>query len=114
MSLSCFTSKRLIIYQITGININIKNLTIHKCDLSNVCDTLEIHIELISIENGGLSRIEHYGKDFDEKYKLGLIKTHYFINEYTELTYYCLENYEEVNDLNYYITICSKHKKKVL
>ena len=38
-----------------------------------MCDTLEIHIELISIKNDGLSRIEHYGKDLKEKYNLGLV-----------------------------------------
>ena len=97
----------------TGININIKNLTIHKCDLSNVCDTLEIHIELISIKNDGLSRIEHYGKDVDEKCNLGLIKSHHFINVYTELISYCLEYYEEVKDLKDSNTIC-KEKRKAL
>merc|ERR1712127_804762 len=54
--------------------LTLRNRHIHKCDLSNVCDTLEIHIELISIKADGLSRIEHYGKHFDEKYNLGLVK----------------------------------------
>ena len=74
--------------------LTLRNRTIHKCDLSNVSDTLEIHIELISLKSDGLSRIEHYGKYFDEKYNLGLIKNHYAINDYTELTSYCLENCE--------------------
>ena len=38
-----------------------RNRTIHTCDLSNVCDTLEIRVELISLRSDGLSRIEHYG-----------------------------------------------------
>ena len=46
--------------------LSLRNRHIHKCDLENVCKTLEIHIELISIKADGLSRIEHYGKDFDE------------------------------------------------
>ena len=46
--------------------LTLRNRTIHKCDLSNVCDTLEIRIELISLRSDGPSRIEHYGKDFDE------------------------------------------------
>ena len=62
--------------------LSLRNRHIHKCDLENVCNTLEIHIELISIKADGLSRIEHYGKDFDEKYNLGLVNRHYFINDY--------------------------------
>ena len=46
--------------------LSLRKRTIHKCDLSNVCDTLEIRIELISIKNDGLSRIEHYDEDFGE------------------------------------------------
>ena len=39
---------------------------------------------------------------------MGLIKGHYFINDYTELTSYCLENYEEIKD----IKDCNKAFKK--
>ena len=60
---------------------------------------MEIHIELISIKTDGLSGIEHYGKDFDEKCNLGLVKGHYFRNGYTELTSYCLDSYEEIKDI---------------
>ena len=79
--------------------LSLRNRHIHKCDLENICNTLEIHIELVSIKTDGLSRIEHYGKDFDEKYNLGLVKGHYFINGYTELTSYNLDNYEEIKDI---------------
>ena len=75
------------------------NRTVHKCDLENVCNVLEIHVELISIRSNGENIIEHYGKYFDEEYNLGLVKGHYFINDYTELTSYCLEHYEEVKDI---------------
>jgi hypothetical protein len=30
---------------------------------------------------------------------LGLVKGHYFINDYTELTSYCLGHYEEIEDI---------------
>ena len=47
--------------------LSLRNRHIHKCDLENVCNTLEIHIELISLRNDGeTNRVEHYGKDFDE------------------------------------------------
>ena len=80
--------------------LSLRNRHIHKCGLENVCNTLEIHIELISLRNDGeTNRVEHYGKDFDEKCNLGLVKGHYFINDYTELTSYCLDNYEEIKDI---------------
>ena len=41
--------------------LTLRTITIHKCDLSNVCDVLEINIELISIKDDGQSRVEHYG-----------------------------------------------------
>ena len=39
---------------------------------------------------------------------MGLVKGHYFINDYTELTSYSLDNYEEVKD----IKDCNKIFKK--
>ena len=45
-----------------------------------MCDALEIHIELISLRDDGTSRVEHYGKDYEETYNLGLVglvKNHY-------------------------------------
>ena len=74
-----------------------------------MCNTLETHIELISLRNDGeTNRVEHYYKEYDEKYNLGLVKGHYFINDYTELTSYCLGNYEEVK----YIKDCNKIYKE--
>ena len=83
-----------------------------KCDLSNVSDTLETHIELISLKSDGLSRIEHQGKDYDGKYNLGFVENHYFLNDYTELTSYSLENYEEIKDLKESSTICKKYYER--
>ena len=46
---------------------------------------------------------------------MGLVKGHYFINDYTELTSYSLENYEEVKDIKdcnkKYKNFNDKHKK---
>ena len=39
----------------------LRNRTIHKCDLSNVCNVLEINIELISLRDDNEKyRVEHY------------------------------------------------------
>ena len=87
-----------------------------------MCNTLEINIELISIRNDGKkSDVEHYPKsphiEYNETYKIGIIslKGHYFINDTTILTAYCLENYEEVTDIkgcnNIYRKTHDKYKK---
>ena len=51
----------LSVIKLQQLILTLRNRTIHKCDLSNVCDVLEIHIELISIRDDGISRVEHYG-----------------------------------------------------
>ena len=41
--------------------LTLRNRHIHKCDLSNLCNTLEINIKLISIRNDGKkSDVDHY------------------------------------------------------
>ena len=40
--------------------LTLRNRTIHKCDLSNVCNVLEINIELISLRDDGTNRVQHY------------------------------------------------------
>ena len=49
--------------------LTLRSRTIHKCDLTNVCNVLEINIELISLTDAEVkSRTEHYpaGIDFQE------------------------------------------------
>ena len=91
-----------------------RNRTTHKCDLSNVCNTLEINIELIPIRTDGKRCVvEHYPKsphiEYNGENKIGLAKGHYSINGATALTSYCLKHYEEVKDIigctNIYIYI---------
>ena len=41
--------------------LTLRNRHIHKCDSSNLCNTLETNIELISIRNDGKkSDVDHY------------------------------------------------------
>ena len=56
--------------------LTLRNRAVHKCNLSNVCDALEIHIELISLRDDGTCRVEHYGKDYEETYNVGLVINH--------------------------------------
>ena len=82
--------------------LSLRNRTIHKCDLTNVCNVLEINIELLSLKGAEVkSRTEHYpaGIDFQEQYNIGLVTNHYFINDTTELTAYSLDHYDETKDI---------------
>ena len=60
--------------------LTLRNRTNHKCDLTNVCNVLEINIELISLKSeNGNSRVEHYPYpyiDFQETYNIGLVNNH--------------------------------------
>ena len=91
--------------KLQGLIPTLRNRTIHKCDLSNVCNTLEIKIEFTSLRNGGdKCDVEHYPKSphtgYNETYKIGSVKGHYFINDNVTLTSYCLDNSEEVKDIS--------------
>ncbi len=87
-----------------------RNRTIHKCDLRKISEILEIHIELISIKDGvETCRVEHYGKEHLEKYELGLMSGHYFINDRTDITSYSLINYNDVKD----VKECNKIYRKL-
>ena len=46
------------------------------------------------------SRTESIGKNKQELYTLGLVDEHYFIIDKTELTSYCLKNYDDVKHIN--------------
>ena len=43
---------------------------------------------------------------------MGLVKCHYSINDYTELTSYFLDHYEEIKDIKYCIKIYRKMNDK--
>ena len=83
--------------------LTLRNRTIHTCDSTNVCNALEINIELISFKGAdGDSRVEHYPSpyvDFQKTCNIGLVNNHYFINGTTYLSAYSLEHYDKVKDI---------------
>ena len=103
--------------KLQGLVLTLRNRHTHKCDLSNLCNTLKTNIELISIRNDGKkSDVDHYPQsphiEYDEKYNLGLVKGHCFINYYTELTSYCLGSYEEIKEIKDCNKIFNKYNDK--
>ena len=85
--------------------LTLRNRTIHKCDLTNVCTSLEINIKHNTIRSDGETWTEHYPQNpfinYNDKYDLGLIQHHCFINDTTDVTSYCLNNYDEVKGLKH-------------
>ena len=85
--------------------LTLRNRAIQKCDLSNVCNVSEINIEIISPrDDNEKCRVEHYPQypsaECDETYELGLVGNHYLINDTTNVISYCLDNYEEIEDIS--------------
>ena len=54
------------------------------------------------------SRTESISKNKQELYTIGLVDEHYFIIDKTELTSYCLKNYDDVKHINNSIMIYTK------
>ena len=75
------------------------NRIIPKCKLKEVCETLQIYIQLTSIRNEMRSRTEEFGDKTHPLYHLVLVDDHYFIIDKTNLTSYCLINYNDAKHL---------------
>lgn len=73
----------------------VKNATIPKSKLKDICELLHIQIVLRDRLN---EKPAYYGKQHEETYKIGLIENHYFILDGTENTSYSIEHYEEIKN----------------
>ena len=79
-----------------------KNGIIPTCKLPKICNELDICIDVRKLTTGNdshLSRQMVYGDKTKEKFKLGLIRNHYFILEKTCNTRYSLEHYDTIKDI---------------
>jgi len=80
--------------------------------IKEVCENLKIQIQL---KRKVEEKMNIYGAEYDEIYKIGLLEDHYFILETTENTSFSLTNYEEVKDIeqsNFIYTKEGKYYKK--
>lgn len=75
----------------------VKNRTIPRKDLTEICKIANIEIKLKLLDDKHSNKV--YGKGNEKKVLLGLIDNHYFLVEKTEVTSYCLNNYNTVKDL---------------
>jgi hypothetical protein len=95
--------------KIESIKLMVKNRIIPKCDISKICDLVKIQIEY-KTENTKNKCI--FGKQYDEKYVIGLLDDHYFLVEPTNITAYSIQNYEEVKDIENFNEIYTHYTTK--
>ena len=91
--------------------------TIPKSKLENICDMIQIAINIKSIKYKtgkykGDSRIETYGKKYEEVYNIGLYDEHYFIIKKIEITSFSIKNYEQVKNIKNYKNIIKIDNEK--
>jgi hypothetical protein len=89
--------------KIDSIKSMVKNRSISKCKLNDLCDLIKCRI-IIKTDNTNNKKQDTYGKDYQETYNIGCLDNHYFIIEKTNITSYALENYFDLKhftDFNY-------------
>ena len=80
-----------------------------KCDLRNLCNELSLQIKLTSVRKEGITRIDYYGdQEAEDHFNIGLYNDHYFIHDKTNLTSFCLEQYNDIK----FIEECNKIYRK--
>lgn len=89
--------------------INTRNTPLSK--LEEICDTLEIRIDMCRMGNGDQFRTVTYGEKYSEKYDIGLLDEHFFLIEMVPITLYALRNWKDVCKLPDWKTITRVDKK---
>lgn len=79
------------------LKIKIKNRIIPFSKLNEICDIAKIKI-IIKRDHAKHSK-KVYGEKYDRTFIIGSIEEHYFLVEPTEITSYCLNNYDAVKHL---------------
>lgn len=67
------------------------------CKLNDICDKLEIRINLKKSKKGDYGFF-NFGEKYEETYTLGLLDEHYFIIEQLKITSYAIKNYEAIKN----------------
>jgi hypothetical protein len=76
----------------------VKNRRIPKSDFETICNIAKIRINLKNIDDLKNTNRNVFGKKYANVFNIGVIEEHYFINEKTLYTSYCIENYDEVKN----------------
>lgn len=77
------------------VKIMVKNRNIPNKDIKAIAELIKCKI---IIKNENNRHPQTFGKEYEETYHIGNLDDHFFIIDKTDVTSYCLENYEYVND----------------
>ena len=96
-------------YDITPLKCMVRNRNIPQKCFNKIAELLDIHITIrhVKDENKKL----HYGDKTKTPIELGNIYSHCFLIEKTNYTSYCIENYNDVCDMDDFNKISSKNSK---
>lgn len=93
----------------------VMNRNIPICKLNEICEKLNISIELYKMKkrNGTfMNNKNYYGDKKNKTYKIGLYDSHYFIyDKETNITKYVIENYDTIRDKEKYNEFYRKNKR---
>jgi hypothetical protein len=80
-----------------SLKIYVKNRNIPLCDIEEICNKAKICIYIKRPNVKHLDRTT-YGKEYENKFNIGLIDDHYFLIEDCGITSYAITNYEQIKE----------------
>lgn len=103
--------------KLSEIRMMLKCRNIPLSDLPAICDKVKIQIQISKLDKNMEKDRKHnerniYGKTYDRIFKVGLVGSHYFIIDKTEITSFAIENYEELKDIEEFNYIYNASHKK--
>jgi hypothetical protein len=79
------------------LKIMVRNRMIPQSKLNQICDLVKIQI-VLKKDHEKQSKIV-YGKQYERVFHIGILDDHYFLVEPTQITSFCLNNYDAVKDI---------------
>jgi hypothetical protein len=83
--------------KLSKIKIFLNNNPFPRTDFHTICELVKIQIKLRT-ENTSNDWKLVFGKEYEEVYHIGVLEDHTFIIEPTNITSYCLTNYDEIKN----------------
>jgi len=81
------------------------------CKLKEVCEQLQIRINLKKTKKGDYGFF-NYGEQFEETYTIGLLEEHYFILDDIKITSYAIKNYFKIKEMKEWNRIAKNDFKR--
>lgn len=93
----CKTNDSLKLELVEEVKCYVKNLKVPMNVLPKIADVIQHRIRVNNIDYEDKYNV--YGKKYENEISLGLIDSHYFINDTTNYTSYAIENYNDIKHI---------------